>query len=403
MNSLQAHRGPDGHDVFLDKEIGLGHRRLAIIDLTQAGHQPLTIEGYTITYNGEVYNYRELRLQLESLDHTFRSDCDTEVVLRSYLQWGENCVERFNGMFAFAIWNSKDRTLFCARDRLGIKPLFYFRHGETFEFASELKALLRKPERRVPRLRTLMRFMGEGLTDDEWDTFYQGMRMLPPGHTMMVSRRGLELQRYWSIDPSKSWKAFCPESQLNMPAQPSRLVEESYFPETPELNEAADAFRGLFAESVSLRMRSDVAVGTCLSGGLDSSSVVTCASELIDHSMETFSSVYPERGYDERNYIDDVVKACHTNPHSVESDGQDLPDIFDKIVWAQDEPTAGPGLYSQWKVMETAQKSVTVLLDGQGGDELLAGLSMIVQYHERLSPLLLALQERTDEVVDLLR
>jgi asparagine synthase (glutamine-hydrolysing) len=373
MNALQAHRGPDGDGIFLDEEVGLGHRRLAIIDLTEAGHQPLTLEGHSISYNGEVYNYRELRLELEALDHTFRSDCDTEVVLRSYLQWGRNCVKRFNGMFAFAIWNAKDRVLFCARDRLGIKPFFYFQHNETFEFASELKALLRKPERRVPRLRTLVRFMGEGLTDDEWDTFYRRMRMLPPAHTMMVSRRGIELDRYWRIDPGQSWKSFCPNTQLNMPPQQDRLVEESYFPNTLDLNEAAHIFRGMFAESVNLRMRSDVPVGTCLSGGLDSSSVVTCASELISHSMETFSSVYTDPGYDEKSYIDDVVKACHTNPHSIESDGRDLPDIFDKIVWAQDEPTAGPGLYSQWKVMETAQKSVTVLLDGQGGDELLAG------------------------------
>jgi asparagine synthase (glutamine-hydrolysing) len=373
MNTLQSHRGPDGDGVFLDGEIGLGHRRLAIIDLTEAGHQPLTLEGYTLTYNGEVYNYRELRLELEGLGHTFRSDCDTEVVLCSYLQWGQDCVRRFNGMFAFAIWNAKDRVLFCARDRLGIKPFFYFQHKDTFEFASELKALLRKPERRVPRLRTLVRFLGEGLTDDEWDTFYEGMRMLPPAHTMVVSRRGLDLHRYWALDPTKSWRELGPDGQLNIPSHQNRLVEDNYFPSNPDLNEAAQAFRGLFAESVNLRMRSDVPVGTCLSGGLDSSSVVACASDLIDHSMETFSSIYPDRGYDEKSYIEDVVKAYSTNPHSIESDGQDLPDVFDKIVWAQDEPTAGPGLYSQWKVMETAQKSVTVLLDGQGGDELLAG------------------------------
>ena len=372
MNTLQAHRGPDGHDVVLDSEVGLGHRRLAIIDLSDAGHQPLTLEGYTITYNGEVYNYRELRAELEVLGHSFRSDCDTEVVLQSYLQWGADCVKRFNGMFSFAIWDSKQRFLFCARDRLGIKPFFYFSQGDTFEFASEPKALLRKPERRVPRLRTLVRFLGEGLTDDEWDTFYRQMRMLPPAHTLTVSRRGMTLDRYWTIDPSKNWKAFCPDNQMNMPPHQERLAED-YFPQDPALKEAADKFRGLFLESVNLRLRSDVPVGTCLSGGLDSSSVVTCASELIDRPVETFSSIYPDRGYDEKRFIDDVVEACGTNAHPVESDGMDLPDIFDKIVWAQDEPTAGPGLYSQWKVMEEAKKSVTVLLDGQGGDELLAG------------------------------
>ena len=211
--------------------------------------------------------------------------------------------------------------------------------GDTFEFASETKALLRKPERRVPRLRTLVRFLGEGLTDDEWDTFYRRMRMLPPAHTLTVSRRGLQLERYWTIDPRKSWKAFCPDNQMNMPPHQERLAED-YFPQDPALKEAADKFRGLFLESVNLRLRSDVPVGTCLSGGLDSSSVVTCASELIDRPVETFSSIYPDRGYDEKRFIEDVVKACGTNAHPVESDGMDLPDIFDKIVWAQDEPTA---------------------------------------------------------------
>lgn len=372
MNSLQSHRGPDGHDVFLDQEVGLGHRRLAIIDLSPAGHQPLTLGGHTITYNGEVYNYRELRKELESLGHSFRSDCDTEVLLCSYLQWGKDCVKRFNGMFAFAIWDAGQRVLFCARDRLGIKPFFYCQEGTRFEFASELKALLRKPERRIPRLRTLVRFLGEGLVDDEWDTFFQSTQMLPPAHTMTVSARGIQLERYWRIDPTRNWREFAGESRLSLPAHSDRLVE-GYLPDNPELAEAAEIFRGIFMESVNLRLRSDVPVGTCLSGGLDSSSVVTCASEILDRPVETFSSIYPDRGYDEKRFIDDVVEACRTNPHPVLSEGQDLPDLFDALVWAQDEPTAGPTLYSQWKVMETAQKSVTVLLDGQGGDEVLAG------------------------------
>lgn len=373
MNRMQAHRGPDGSDIFLDREVGLGHTRLAIIDLSEGGHQPLTIEGLTLTYNGEVYNYRELRVELEAAGQVFRSDCDTEVVLRAYLVWGADCVKRFNGMFSFAIWNSRERTLFCARDRMGVKPFFYYHRDGRFEFASEIKSLLHLPERRKPRLRTLVRFLGEGLTDDEWETFFQDILILPPAHTMHVSARGLTLDRYWRVDPGAHWQSLRIGQPASFPAEPERLVGPERFPDLPQLEEASEAFRALLVDSVKLRLRSDVPVGTCLSGGLDSSSVVACATSLLNGPVETFSSIYPDRGYDERRYIDDVSHTFQSNAHPIEPDGKDLPEVFDRMVWAQDEPTAGPGLYSQWKVMEEAKKSVTVLLDGQGGDELLGG------------------------------
>lgn len=374
MTQVLSHRGPDGKGIFLDEEVGLAHVRLAILDLSEAGHQPLTLEDHTLTYNGEVYNFEVLRTELEQKGHIFRSDCDTEVLLKSYLEWGRDCVKRFNGMFSFAIWSAKDKTLFCARDRLGIKPFFYVQDKTGFEFASEIKALLHKPVRRKPRLRTLVRFLGEGLTDDEWETFYEEIKILPPAHTLTVSAGGrAEIERYWRVDAKADWRELPCQGKTEIPINSDRLASPDYFPDSPQLEEAASAFRELFADSVKLRLRSDVPVGTCLSGGLDSSSVVTCASAMLDHPVETFSSVYPDRGYDEKRFIDDVIQACGTNPHLIQSDGSDLPDIFDKIVWAQDEPTAGPGLYSQWKVMERAQQRVTVLLDGQGGDELLAG------------------------------
>jgi asparagine synthase (glutamine-hydrolysing) len=401
MNRVQAHRGPDGSDIFLDGPVGLAHVRLAILDLTEAGHQPLTLEGYTLTYNGEVYNYRELRVELEQLGHRFRSDCDTEVVLRSFLEWGSACVRRFNGMFAFAIWDSKEKVLFCARDRLGIKPFLYVHDEAGFEFASDVRALLHQPERRKPRLRTLVRFFGEGLTDDEWDTFFENIRILPPAHTMTVSPRGLKLERYWRLNSNTDWQQFQVASPSEVAFDESRLAADSYFPNSENLHQAADAFRELFTDSVKLRLRSDVPVGTCLSGGLDSSSVVACASSLIDRPVETFSSIYPDRGYDERRFIDDVVTTFGTNPHPIEPDGRDLPDIFDKIVWAQGEPTAGPGLYSQWKVMETAQKNVTVLLDGQGGDELLGGYHYYFsEYLAELAKDLLKQNEDLNQVLE---
>ncbi len=376
MNQVQAHRGPDGHDVFADGPVGLAHRRLAIIDLTPSGLQPMTIEGRTLVYNGEIYNFRELRTELEGLSHRFIGDSDTEVLLRAYLQWGKACVTRFNGMFAFALWDAGKSELFCARDRLGIKPFFYVEDGEGFEFASEIKTLLHKPERRKPRLRTLVRFLGEGLTDDEWETFFQDVKLLPPAHTLTVTQGRSVLERYWKIRPEVTTEKLLAEAALEPRVFPSVLEREAdpnYFPDVPGLEEAAQAFRALLQDAVRLRLRSDVPVGTCLSGGLDSSSVVACASSLSDRPVETFSSIYPHRGYDEKRFIDDVVAAFGTVPNPVEPSGEDLPDLFDRLVWHQDEPTGGPGLYSQWRVMETAKTKVTVLLDGQGGDELLAG------------------------------
>lgn len=373
MNRVQSHRGPDGNGVFVEGPIGLAHVRLAIIDLSEAGHQPLTLEHFTISYNGEVYNFVSLREELEKLGHRFVSDCDTEVVLRSYMQWGKECVKRFNGMFSFVVWDAARETLFCARDRLGIKPFYFYRDGSVFEFASEPKALLHDAARRKPRLRTLVRFFSEGLTDDEWESFYEKLQILPPAHTLTVTAGRFQMDRYWRLEPKARWQDKRVSGAPEVPIDASRLVADDRFPQSADLEEASEAFRDLLADSVRLRLRSDVPVGTCLSGGLDSSSVVTCASAMLDRPVETFSSIYPDRGYDERRFIDDVVTTFGTNGHPIESDGMDLPDIFDKLVWAQDEPTAGPGLYSQWKVMETAKKSVTVLLDGQGGDELLAG------------------------------
>lgn len=401
MNRVQSHRGPDGQDIYHGGSVGLAHRRLAIVDLSEAGHQPLAIEDRVLVYNGEIYNHRELREELEGKGHRFSSVCDTEVLLRSYLEWGPSCVTRFNGMFAFAIWDGSKKELFCARDRLGIKPFFFVEDSSGFEFASEIKALLNKPERRRPRIRTLVRFLGEGLTDDEWETFFQDISVLPPAHTMTVTQTGISRTRYWRVDPQTDWKSFDLPQGTAFASKTERQVGPTDFPDVPGLDEAADAFRDLLQDSVRLRLRSDVPVGTCLSGGLDSSSVVACASSLLNHPMETFSSIYPDRGYDESRYIDDVVNAFGTRPNPVEPDGSDLPDIFEKIVWHQDEPTGGPGLYSQWKVMEQAQTRVTVLLDGQGGDELLAGYHHY--FREYLSELAKELHRQKGDLDEVLR
>ncbi len=332
-------------------------------------------DGNVLVYNGEIYNFAELRHQLEGHGHEFHSDTDSEVLLKAYRQWGEECVHRFNGMFAFALWDDEGQRLFCARDRLGIKPFYYSLTPDLFAFASEPKALLLEPQTRKLRTRTLIRFLGEGLVDDEPETFFEGMDLLPAAHRMVVTRQGLCQDCYWNLEDrvDRELALHRYRQWVEQPASLAPPFPQGPLPDSPDLNEAADAFRGLLADSVRLRLRSDVPVGTCLSGGLDSSSIVCLASQLIEEPVRTFSSVYQQDDCNEKFFIDRVVEGCQTVATQVEPTPEELPEIFARLCWHQDEPTAGPGLYSQWKVMEAAREKVTVLLDGQGGDELLAG------------------------------
>ncbi|MCA9792411.1 MAG: asparagine synthase (glutamine-hydrolyzing) [Candidatus Eremiobacteraeota bacterium] len=377
MATLLAHRGPDDWDVWVEGSVGLAHRRLSIIDLSERGRQPMN-DGNLLVYNGEIYNYKELRAELESRGHRFLSDTDSEVLLKAYREWNEDCVLRFNGMFSFAIWDPSRRRLFCARDRLGIKPFYFSDHNGLFSFASEPKALLDDPNSRGLNPRTFIRFLGEGLVDDEPETFFERVQVLPAAHRLVVTDSSLRMDRYWRleelVDPDLA--ALRVRQWVENPAPLSPRFEAAppdYLESDARLDEAAEAFRNLLTDAIRLRLRSDVPVGTCLSGGLDSSSIVCLASQLIDEPMRTFSSVYPQDDCNEKPFIDKVVAGCSTVATTVEPTAAELPEIFARLCWHQDEPTAGPGLYSQWKVMEAAHSQVTVLLDGQGGDELLAG------------------------------
>ena len=388
MAQLLAHRGPDDQGIWVSPEpgrVGMAHRRLSIIDLSAAGHQPMHIEGLTLCYNGEIFNYLELRAELETRGHRFQSDCDSEVLVRAYLEWGPDCLTRFNGMWAFALYDPRHQQLFCARDRFGVKPFYYaVREGE-FRFASEPKALLGDdPALRRYNPKALGRFLSEGLIDDEEETFYAEILPLPAAHHLVVNGEGqLKLSRYWNLDPSLQLDPALEKAALAMDTAPSwdslRRTPLSFATGPLELERdpafftAVEAFQALLADAVRLRLRSDVPVGTCLSGGLDSSSIMCIASSLITQSMLSFSSIYEEPGCNEKAFIETVVEGCRTRAHRITPTPEDLPRVFDKIAWHQDEPTAGPGLYSQWKVMQVAQGKVTVLLDGQGGDEVLAG------------------------------
>lgn len=332
--------------------LGLVHRRLSIVDLSPAGHQPMcdTSGKHWITYNGEIYNFVELRAELEQMGERFVSSSDTEVILAAYRRWGRECLHHFNGMFAFALWDGERRELFCARDRLGVKPFYYQYDGTRFAFASEPKALvLTQPHRIVPRLSAVRDVLALDWVDHGAHTFFEGLWQLPAGHSLVVGAGVFAVRAWWSLDPSAT----------------AGGTSEDF----------AREFERLFTDSVKLRLRADVEVGSCLSGGLDSSAVVTTAAKLANAGLHAFTSAYDEGpAFDERPYVRAVAEATGATSHVVVPDGSDFWSVFDALARQQDEPTAGPGLFSQWKVMELAhQKGLKVLLDGQGGDEILAG------------------------------
>jgi asparagine synthase (glutamine-hydrolysing) len=307
-----------------------------------------------LLHNGEIYNYIELRRELEAHGHHFKTRTDTEVILAAYDQWGKSCVRRFNGMWAFVLWDREQRELFCSRDRFGIKPLYYALEGRRFSFASELKAF-RVGSRKLSANRGLVRdFIEHGLVNHTNQTFFAGIESLPPAHTATFAADGLTLERYWQLEPR-----------------------------TPSID-PLEAFRELFFDSIRLRLRSDVAVGTSLSGGLDSSAIAC----VVDHFMRTeaetalpvgerqrvFTAYFEEPRLDERPYANEVVQQTSASSHPVSFSSQQLIEELPAIVEAQDEPFRSTSIAAQWFVMKEARRAgVTVMLDGQGGDEVLGG------------------------------
>jgi asparagine synthase (glutamine-hydrolysing) len=348
--------------------LGLGFRRLSILDLSPAGHQPMSSPDgrLWIIFNGEVYNYIELRAELAGFGHEFHTGTDTEVILAAYQQWGANCLNHFNGMWAMAIWNNVERSLFIARDRFGIKPLFYTvsTQKRTFAFASEMKALMeagavsfRPAPMAVARYIAFQQFPQQS----EGETFFEGIEALPASHFAMVRSGEFAKQRYWSIP------------------EPLSADELS-------LKEITDRYQELFTDAVRLRLRADVPVGSCLSGGLDSSSIVAVAGRLMhdEHAIslerlgdhqQTFSAVYSTDGaWNERAYIDQVLEMTSAAANFVFPTEEWLWKDLSRIVWHQEEPFGSTSIFAQWCVMQLAHsRGVTVLLDGQGADEIFGG------------------------------
>ncbi len=340
--------------------VALGHRRLSILDLSPAGHQPMCYgdRRYWITYNGEVYNYEELRAELESLGHGFLSATDTEVVLAAYAEWGEACTQRFNGMWAFAILDLEAGTLFVSRDRFGIKPLYYWTSPDgVLAFASEIKQLTElegwRPRANGRRLRDFLQW---STFDHTADTFFEGVRQVPGGHDLTIrvdAPRAPERARRW-YRLEASTRDVCME-------------------------EAAGRVRELLSDSVRARLRADVKVGSCLSGGIDSSSIVCLVNrELaragVSELQETVSSCSELPEFDERQFITAVLEQTKTRAHYVFPESDRLLDDLDRIVWHQDEPFGSTSIFAQWCVFDEARKNeLTVMLDGQGADELFGG------------------------------
>ena len=345
-------------------DLALGFRRLSIVDLSPLGHQPMcSPDGrYWLVFNGEIYNYRELREDLRGAGHSFRSDCDSEVILAAYATWGAACLERFNGMWAFAIWDMQRQELFLARDRFGVKPLHYADTPDGIIFGSEIKSLVGPhgvPF--VPNERVLYEYLAFGRQPHAQggETFFDGVRSVPPGWYMVVRREGIQRRRYYDLRERR-------------PAPSGR----------PAADRIAE-FRELLTDSVRLRMHADVPLGTCLSGGLDSSAIVALVSQQLGAGdragvatgQKTFSAVYHQEGrFNERRHVETMVAATGADAHYVVPAPERLAEEVEDLVRFQDEPFGSTSIYAQWCVMALArQQGVTVLLDGQGADEALAG------------------------------
>ena len=374
MTQAQEHRGPDseGH-VFLGKYntffkneklkasdndvLALGHRRLAIIDRSEAGIQPMSSFSKEdwICYNGEVYNYVELRTELIRLGHNFRTETDTEVILSSYLEWGLDCFTKFNGMWSIAIWDNKRQELILSRDRLGVKPLHYAFVDGVLLFASEIKGILASNLLEAElNVNTAIDFLKWSATDHDNNTFFKDIFSFPAGHYAVIPRNDIKAPQaisYWKLE--------------------AKNLDSTDF---------VSDYKALFTDSVRLRMRSDVEVGACLSGGLDSSSIVCVADKLnkektaTPHALNTFNSAFEDHRFDERYWANIVNDKIQANAHYVFTKPEAFKEEIEKIVFDQEAPFASASVYAQWKLMELSNnKHIKVLLDGQGADEILCG------------------------------
>lgn len=349
MACSMRHRGPDDSGSLVDGDFGVSHVRMSIIDLSAGGSQPMTsADGrYTIIYNGEIHNYIELRAELQSAGHHFRSSCDTEVALVAFQHWGDDCFDRFNGMWAMAIWDHRKRVLLLCRDRFGIKPLYYSLRGNRLAFASEAKALTAAfPGEYQPDFRQLYGYLAAEVTDYKNQTFFKNISVLNPGTMMRIKRDSKVESTFWAFRPGKE--------------EPS--------------SGAADEFRSLLFDATRIRLRSDVPVSTWLSGGLDSSVIARIIRQLTSSTITCYSLRYPGWQYDESEYASSVAdEPDRYHMHWVTPSKDQLFDTIDRLTWHHDAPAPMRGRYAMWHLANVTAKNAKVVITGDGSDELFGG------------------------------
>lgn len=390
MSELIRHRGPDGEGFLLandstttpysnatqkftrtdlnytpksvinsatDKnKLAFAHRRLSIIDLSETGHQPMCDQSsrYWIVFNGEIYNYLELREELKNKGHHFISESDTEVILAAYKEWGNDCVQHFNGMWAFCIYDSENQICFASRDRLGVKPFYYVNNYDVFSFASEQKAFIKSGL--IPfqiNKKALHDYLVNDLLEGEISNFFEGVFELWPGTNLVydLKNKSIQTQCYYDLNDHLSLD--------NDTLSEKELIEK---------------IKTTFENSVRLRLRSDVEVGTCLSGGIDSSALAVTMTELTNKPVFCFTSVFQSESFNEEYFADLVAKKINANHHKIEPSLEEFEKEVDELIYSQDVPIWSTSTYAQYKVMQLAKENkIKVVLDGQGADELFAG------------------------------
>ncbi|HEX5833409.1 MAG TPA: asparagine synthase (glutamine-hydrolyzing) [Pyrinomonadaceae bacterium] len=351
MRDVITHRGPDDEGIFVDGRVGLGHRRLSIVDVA-SGHQPMTNEDGSlyITYNGEIYNHADYREPLIARGHVYKTHCDTETILHLYAEYGDDCVDHLRGMFAFAIWDRNRRELFIARDRLGVKPLYYVHAQDgSLYFASEIKALLEaravKPDL---NFRAFSDYLANHATSGE-ETLFAGVKRLLPGHTLRWRDGEVKIRKYWDVSFEKQ--------------APAGRSDQDYIAEWSEL----------FRKSVQLRLMADVPLGMFLSGGIDSSAIAAVMSTLVDEPIKTFSVAFAEREANELEYARLVARTFKTDHHEIVISPEQFWARLPDLIWHEDEPLAHPSSVALYFVSQLASQHVKVVLTGEGSDELMAG------------------------------
>lgn len=357
MTDTIIHRGPDAEGQWIDEKVAMGHRRLSIIDLDLKSNQPMfSHDGrFVITYNGEIYNYIELKEELEKKGAFFRTKSDTEVVIEAYRAYGVECFNRFNGMWSFVLYDIEKQQILVCRDRFGIKPLYIVDNDDVFIFASEMKAIVEAfPDEKIINETWIYRYLSFSQIEDcDGECFYKNIKNFPTAQYMLYDLKTnvKKFQKYWWIDVKK--------------------FDERWI----RGRNPIQTFKKLFESAVSLRLRADVEVGACVSGGLDSSSIVGCISKKYGKKVHTFSAIYEDVDCNEQDYIKKVNKKWNLIPHYIIPDDEErnLIEYVENITYYHDQPSIDMSLYSQYRVMKGAQGNVKVLLDGQGADELFAG------------------------------